>query len=84
MLFSLMQWVRFSSFRLEAILPYVFGLLVTYSMYLACRSSGSTTREGTEEKKEPKITAEDQLRAVCQQYLQVCQLHWHCAYLALP
>uniref|UniRef100_A0A8V0Z882 Centrosomal protein of 70 kDa n=1 Tax=Gallus gallus TaxID=9031 RepID=A0A8V0Z882_CHICK len=35
------------------------------------QSSGSTTREGTEEKKEPKITAEDQLHAVCQQYLQV-------------
>lgn len=35
------------------------------------QSSGSTTREGTEEKKEPKSTAEDQLRAVCQQYLQV-------------
>uniref|UniRef100_A0A8V0Z876 Centrosomal protein of 70 kDa n=1 Tax=Gallus gallus TaxID=9031 RepID=A0A8V0Z876_CHICK len=38
---------------------------------LESRSSGSTTREGTEEKKEPKITAEDQLHAVCQQYLQV-------------
>ncbi|POI34784.1 hypothetical protein CIB84_001465 [Bambusicola thoracicus] len=38
---------------------------------LETRSSGSSTREGTEEKKEPKSTAEDQLHAVCQQYLQV-------------
>ncbi|XP_031446549.1 centrosomal protein of 70 kDa isoform X1 [Phasianus colchicus] len=35
------------------------------------QSSGSSTRAGTEEKKEPECTAEDQLRTVCQQYLQV-------------
>lgn len=57
---------------------------VTHYMYLVCRSSGSSTRERTEEKKEPEsIAGVDQLQAVCQQYLQVCKFYLYSVYLAL-
>ncbi|OXB58386.1 hypothetical protein ASZ78_012414 [Callipepla squamata] len=38
---------------------------------LETRSSGSCARGGAEENKEPESTADDELHAVCQQYLQV-------------
>lgn len=78
-----MCYIPGSLIKLKVVSPAT-ATCVTHCMYLACRSSGGSAGERTEEKKEPEsIAGVDQLEAVCQQYLQVCKFYLYCVYLAL-
>lgn len=78
-----MYFIPGSLIKLNVVSP-AKATYVTHCMYLACRSSGSSTEERTEEKKESEsIAGVDKLQAVCQQYLKVCRFFLCYVYLAL-